>query len=222
MRQGLFLWWSKWPALSPFLASKGLFNSNFFFPPGSPSMSQGGFLQSAQEPGASRQVACSPAEPVCPLAMSLAVPALARICPWTGPLARAGHAYACPSRGLSWRRLEHAPRLAFCPWFQCLGFCGGSFLGHTKELDAGSALSGDRFCVCIQRCSPWLVRVNGHAFESLHARLPSCVDRPKAYSPWILQRVFAQPRSPLHHRWRACEPSSSFPSPPSSPEVPLK
>jgi hypothetical protein len=39
---GSFLWWPVWPALSTFLASKGLFKSNFFVPPGSPSMSQGG------------------------------------------------------------------------------------------------------------------------------------------------------------------------------------
>jgi hypothetical protein len=50
MWPGSFLWWPVWPSLLTFLASKGLFKSNFFVPPGSPSMSQGGL--SSKCPGA--------------------------------------------------------------------------------------------------------------------------------------------------------------------------
>src|SRR6266851_4725140 len=38
---------------------------------------------------------------------------------------------------------------AFCPGLQCLRCCGSCLFGHTNELDAGGALSGDRCGVCV-------------------------------------------------------------------------
>jgi hypothetical protein len=40
---------------------------------------------------------------------------------------------------------------AFCPGLQCLRFCGGCLFGHANELDAGSALGGDRCGVLCSR-----------------------------------------------------------------------
>jgi hypothetical protein len=158
----LFLWWPKWPASVPFLASKGLFKSKNFFPPGSHSMSQGGLSSKCPETHPSRWSMRSLAEPPHPLAVSLAAPALARVHPQTGFLVAAvavpqACACACPLSGplavvtrarvLLQRRQWHVKPmlcLSFCPGLQRLRFCGGGFLGHANELDAGGALGGGR------------------------------------------------------------------------------
>ena len=100
------------------------------------------------------------------------------------------------TRAFSWQRRQHlepTPCLALCPGLQRLGLCGGGFLGHANELDAGGALGGGRCGVRVQRRSPWFVRVNDRAFNGLCARLLSRVDRPsaaKARSPCFMQESF--------------------------------
>src|SRR6266851_5308286 len=85
------------------------------------------------------------------------------------------------------------PHLTFCPGLQCLRFCGGSFLSHTKKLDVGGALGGGRCGVCVQRRSSWFMCFNSRAFNSLRACLPSHMDMPsaaKACSPCFMQEFF--------------------------------
>ena len=65
---------------------------------------------------------------------------------------------------------------------QSLGLCGGGSLSPTCKSDAGGAFGGGRCAVRVQRRAPWFVRLDDRAFDGLRARVPSCVDRPEAYS----------------------------------------
>src|SRR6266851_3618851 len=75
------------------------------------------------------------------------------------------------------------PCLTLCLGLQHLRLCGGGSLSPACKFDASGAFSGGKCTICVQRCTPWFVRLNNYAFNSHHTCVSSHVDRPKAYSP---------------------------------------